>query len=228
MNIFLLCALTLLEIAGPVLADDRSKQGDVLRTVDQVVRRGPYRPDFASLSQHQVADWYRDAKFGIFLHWGVYSVPAWGSEWYAAFMYVEGSEYYNHEISSYGPLGSFGYKDFIPMFQATSFDPDDWVTLFKRAGAKFVVPVSEHHDGFSMWNNPMNSYNSVNMGPHRDTTGTGRCRPQTRLGFWLFEPSCNALVVLPKRPARSEFGCSESGVCGFIRAGHAVGDPTRH
>ena len=156
---------------GPLVADDLDKQAEILQTVDQVTKQGPFRADFASISQTQVPDWYRDAKFGIFLHWGVYSVPAWDTEWYPYYMYQQGSDEYNHQINTYGPLTSSGYKDFIPQLTGSAFDADAWVTLFKQCGAKFVVPVSEHHDGFSMWNNPLNSYNSENMGPHQDIVG---------------------------------------------------------
>src|ERR1700683_3987130 len=152
-------------------ADDLGRQADILNTINLVVQQGPYRADFASLSQNQVPDWYRDAKFGIFLHWGVYSVPAWDTEWYPHYMYESGTDEYNHQLSTYGPLTASGYKDFIPFLTGSNFDADAWVRLFKKCGARFVVPVSEHHDGFSMWNNPLNSYNAVNMGPQKDVVG---------------------------------------------------------
>ncbi len=166
-----LCAFIFFSTSAAVNADDLAKQSEILQTVDQVVAAGPYRPDFAALSSYQVPDWYRDAKFGIFLHWGVFSVPAWDTEWYPHYMYVVGSDEYSHHLATYGPLSSFGYKDFIPMFTGSQFDPDAWAELFKSAGAKFIVPVAEHADGFSMWNNPLNAYNSLNMGPHVDSTG---------------------------------------------------------
>ena len=81
-------------------------------------------------------DWYRDAKFGIFIHWGVYSVPAFGNEWYPRQMYVEGSPEYKHHIATYGPQDKFGYKDFIPMFKAEHFDPAAWAELIQKGGRK--------------------------------------------------------------------------------------------
>ena len=86
-------------------------------------QNGQFRADWNSLSQYQVPDWYRDAKFGIFIHWGVYSVPAFGSEWYPRQMYTAGSKENEHQVSLYGPLTKFGYKDFIPMFKAQHYDP---------------------------------------------------------------------------------------------------------
>jgi alpha-L-fucosidase len=90
----------------------------ILADVDRGIHDGPFRPDWNSLSQYKVPDWYGDAKFGIFIHWGVYSVPAFGSEWYPREMYLQGSEVNKHHVSTYGPLTKFGYKDFIPMVQS--------------------------------------------------------------------------------------------------------------
>lgn len=121
-----------------------------------------------SLSQYNIPEWYQDAKFGIFIHWGVYSVPAFGNEWYPRNMYIQGTEEFKHHVATYGPHTQFGYKDFIPMFKGELFDPDDWAKLFKKAGAKFVVPVAEHHDGFPMYACSFTRWNADRMGPHRD------------------------------------------------------------
>jgi alpha-L-fucosidase len=122
----------------------------VLKEVENTIRQGPFRADWQSLQKYDVPEWYRDAKFGIFIHWGVYSVPAFGDEWYPRMMYVEGSKEYKYHIATYGPQSKFGYKDFIPSFKAEKFDPAAWAHLFKESGAKYVVPVFEHHDGFAM------------------------------------------------------------------------------
>ncbi|MGH9553195.1 MAG: alpha-L-fucosidase, partial [Terriglobales bacterium] len=90
----------------------------ILNDVDRVAHQGPFRPDWESLQKYQVPGWYKDAKFGIFIHWGVYSVPAFGNEWYPRNMYRKDSEEYQHHIATYGPQDKFGYKDFIPMFKA--------------------------------------------------------------------------------------------------------------
>src|SRR5690349_6380265 len=123
----------------------------ILKEVDQVNHDGPFRADWQSLQSYQVPDWYKDAKFGIFIHWGVYSVPAFGSEWYPRQMYIQGSPEYQHHIATYGAQDKFGYKDFIPMFKAQNYDPQAWARLFKESGAQYVVPVFEHHDGFQMY-----------------------------------------------------------------------------
>ena len=143
----------------------------LLKDVDQADHQGPYRPDWDSLQKYEVPDWYRDAKFGIFIHWGAYSVPAFGSEWYPRMMYVKDSPEYKHHVETYGPQDKFGYKDFIPKFKADHFDPAAWAELFKKAGAKYVVPVAEHHDGFAMYDSSVSDWTVTKMGPHRDTTG---------------------------------------------------------
>lgn len=124
-----------------------------------------------SLETYTIPDWFRDAKFGIFIHWGVYSVPSYGSEWYPRNMYDKGSDEYKHHIATYGEQKKFGYKDFIPMFKAEKFDPEAWVELFRKAGAKYVVPVAEHHDGFAMYKTALSKWNAAEMGPKRDIIG---------------------------------------------------------
>ena len=148
-----------------------SERAALLKRVDSVDQQGPFRPDWESLQKYEVPEWYKDAKFGIFIHWGVYSVPAFGNEWYPRNMYVEGSAEYKHHLATYGPEDKFGYKDFIPMFKAEHFDAAAWAQLFKKAGARYVVPVAEHHDGFAMYDSVLSDWTVVKMGPHRDTTG---------------------------------------------------------
>jgi alpha-L-fucosidase len=131
----------------------------------------PFHDSWASLAAYRTPDWFRDAKFGIFLHWGVYSVPAFGNEWYSRNMYIEGNPAHEHQVKTYGPLSSFGYKDFIPMFKAEHFNAQEWVDLFAQAGARYVVPVAEHCDGFAMYASAMTPYNVAQMGPKRDTAG---------------------------------------------------------
>ena len=135
-----------------------------------------YQPEWESLAQHQsVPDWMRDAKFGIYVHWGVYSVPAYGNEKYMKHMYkdtgfsVFGT--YKRHKAIYGPLTEFGYEDFIPMFKAKKFNADKWAMLFKQGGARFAGLVGEHHDGFSMWASKVTPFNAKDMGPHQDIVG---------------------------------------------------------
>ena len=142
-----------------------------LQIINQVIEQGNYKDTWESLSGHPLPDWYRQGKFGIFIHWGVYSVPAFGSEWYSRNMYIQGSPEYEHHRKTYGPHKEFGYKDFIPMFQAERFDPEEWACLFEKAGARYVVPVAEHHDGFQMYKSELSHWNVCEMGPKRDTLG---------------------------------------------------------
>jgi alpha-L-fucosidase len=146
-------------------------RSSILKEVESVAHQGPFRPDWESLEKYEAPEWYKDAKFGIFIHWGVYSVPAFGSEWYPRNMYREDSEEYKHHIATYGPPDKFGYKDFIPLFKAEHFDPATWAKLFKEAGAKYVVPVAEHHDGFAMYDSGLSDWTAAKMGPHRDVIG---------------------------------------------------------
>ena len=144
---------------------------EYLKTIERVIAQGPYTDSWESLSRYRVPEWYKNQKFGIFIHWGAYSVPAFGSEWYPRNMYVQGSREYEHHLKTYGPHKDFGYKDFIPLFKAERFDPDAWAELFSQAGARYVVPVAEHHDGFQMYKSDLSEWNAAEKGPCRDTTG---------------------------------------------------------
>ena len=148
-----------------------ARRSRILEDVAKGDRSGPFQPNWDSLQNYQVPRWYLDAKFGIFLHWGVYSVPAFGSEWYPRNMYREGSDEFKHHVATYGPQSKFGYKDFIPNFRAEKFDPKAWAELFRAAGVKYVIPVAEHHDGFAMYSTDLNDWCAAKMGPHRDIVG---------------------------------------------------------
>ncbi len=143
----------------------------ILRRVDIGNGDGPFRPDWQSLRGYRVPGWYLDAKFGIFIHWGPYSVPGFGSEWYPREMYRPGTSAYDHHRKTYGPQDRFGYKDFLADFTASRFDPVDWADLFRRAGAQFVVGVGEHHDGFPMYATDLTRWNAARYGPRRDVIG---------------------------------------------------------
>ncbi len=147
---------------------DRKKY---LQKIDEVIAAGPYKADWNSLGGRTIPRWMFNGKFGIFIHWGVYSVPAFGNEWYPRSMYIKDSAEYNHHIKTYGPHSEFGYKDFIPMFTADRFNPDEWAELFALAGAKYCVPVAEHHDGFQMYKSDVSRWNAYEMGPKRDILG---------------------------------------------------------
>ena len=121
--------------------------------------------------KHEAPQWMRDGKFGLFFHWGVYSVPACENEWYSRNMYLKGCKQNLWHEQHYGKLSEFGYKDFIPLFKAEHFDPDAWADLVKLSGAKYAGPVSEHADNYSLWNSKVNPINSVKTGPRRDIAG---------------------------------------------------------
>ncbi len=134
---------------------------------------GPFKPTIESLLHYECPEWFRDAKFGIYIHWGVYSVAEFG-EWYGRQMYEEGKETYLYHLENYGHPSEFGYIDFIPMWKAENFDADEMVKLFKDAGARYFTPCAVHHDGFDLWDSKHNEWNSVNMGPKKDLIGMMR------------------------------------------------------
>ncbi len=142
-----------------------------LADIEEVIANGPYSDDWESLAAYEVPDWYKKLRFGIFIHYGLFAVPAYDNEWYPRNMYVKDSRAYKHHIETYGPHTKFGLKDFIPMFKAENFDADRWAKIFKKSGAQYVVPVAEHHDGFQMYETELSSYNAVDMGPHKNILG---------------------------------------------------------
>ena len=145
-----------------------------------------FEPNWESLGQHETPEWFENSVLGIYFHWGIYSVPAFGC-WGGRNMYqpeggtseawghIDKTKYkntYDYVKKVYGEPGTeFGYKDFIPMFKAEKWDPDEWAELFKESGADFAGPVAIHHDGFAMWDSEYIEYNSMNMGPKRDIVG---------------------------------------------------------
>lgn len=150
---------------------DKMTTNEYLNLIDKVNENGKYKADWSSLSQHKVPEWYMHDKLGVFIHWGVYSVPAFGCEWYSRGMYEKGTREFEHHRKTWGEQKDFGYKDFIPMFKAEKFNAAEWVTLFKKAGMKYVMPVAEHHDGFAMYDTQFNRWNAKEMGPCRDVIG---------------------------------------------------------
>ena len=136
-----------------------------------------YQPNWDSLCRHEIPDWLKDAKFGVYTHWGVYSVPAHGGPDYIRNLY-EGSRtdekgVYSYHTEKYGPLEKFGYKDFIPLFTAPKFNADEWVGLMHEAGAKFGGICLVHHDGFLLWDSKVNRWNSPRTWG-RNATSTAR------------------------------------------------------
>jgi alpha-L-fucosidase len=192
---------------------------------------GPVRPTWVSVRAHYtVPAWLRDGKFGIFIHWGVYAVPAHASEWYPHHMYAAKAVIAWHR-EHFGPQDKFGYKDFIPLFKARHYDPAAWAALFKEAGARYVVPVAEHHDRFAMYDSALTQWDAMDMGPHRDLIGelakAVRAQglvfglSQHRIEHWsfmwpadglatdLFDPACAAFYGPPQPPADGTVGNQE-------------------
>jgi len=130
---------------------------------------GPFEPTWESLKEnYRVPRWFAGAGFGLFMHWGLYSVPAHHNEWYEKHMY--GAERQWH-ADHFGPQDKFGYKDFIPLFTCSNWNPDAWADLFKKSGARFVIPTAQHHDNFAMWDSAATPFNAMQMGPKRDLIG---------------------------------------------------------
>ncbi len=131
---------------------------------------GPFQPQFESLAQYQCPEWFRDAKLGIWAHWGPQAVPMMG-DWYARRMYIEGDADYKDHLERWGHPSEHGYKDLIPLWKAEKWDPDRLMALYKKAGARYFVSMGSHHDNFYLWNSKLHEWNSVNMGPKRDVVG---------------------------------------------------------
>ena len=130
---------------------------------------GPFAPTWDSLKEnYKVPQWFIGAKFGLFMHWGLYSVPAHHNEWYEKHMYGADRQWH---ADHFGPQDKFGYKDFIPLFTQSNFNADAWAELFKKSGAKFVIPTAQHHENFAMWDSAVTPFNAMQMGPHRDLIG---------------------------------------------------------
>jgi alpha-L-fucosidase len=134
------------------------------------VAKGPFQPTAESLTQYQYPDWFRDAKFGIWAHWGPQAVPMQG-DWYARKMYQQGQADYNDHLQRWGHPSVTGYKDIIPLWKAEKWDPDRLMQLYKKAGAKYFVSMGSHHDNFFLWDSKLHRWNAVQMGPHRDVVG---------------------------------------------------------
>ncbi len=139
-------------------------------TAQLPIADGPFQPTMQSLQQYKCPEWFRDAKFGIWAHWGPQSVPMDG-DWYARGMYEQGSGHNKYHVANYGPPSKFGYKDIIPLWKAEKWDPERLMGLYKRAGAKYFVSMGTHHDNFFLWKSQLHRWNAVEMGPHRDVVG---------------------------------------------------------
>lgn len=167
-----------------------------LQEIDSVIANGKFKDNWSSLSQYQVPAWFKNEKFGIFIHWGPYCVPAFNNEWYSRNMYIQGTPEFEHHVKTYGAHKDFGYKDFIPLFKGEKFNAQEWAQLFKDAGARYVMPVAEHHEGFQMYKSELSHWNACEMGPKRDVLGELKaaieeqgmtfCTSSHRAEHWFF------------------------------------------
>ncbi len=146
--------------------------GTLLTKAQQLpINPGPFKPTDESLKEYKYPEWFRDAKFGIWAHWGPQAVPRQG-DWYARGMYEQGSRQNKYHVAHYGPPSKFGYKDIIPLWKAEKWDPEKLMALYKKAGAKYFVSMGSHHDNFFLWKSQLHKWNAFNMGPHKDVVGT--------------------------------------------------------
>jgi alpha-L-fucosidase len=122
-----------------------------MKPVALSIAPGPFQGTFESLTNYHCPEWFRDAKFGIWAHWGPQAVPMDG-DWYARGMYEEGNGHYKHHLANYGHPSTNGYKDIIPLWKAEKWDPDRLMALYQKAGAKYFVSMGSHHDNFFLWN----------------------------------------------------------------------------
>jgi len=137
---------------------------------EPAIAPGPFKPSAESLKQYQFPEWFRDAKLGIWAHWGPQAVPMFG-DWYAKNLYIQGHAQYKDHLERFGHPTKAGYKDIIPLWKAEKWDPDRLMALYKKAGAHYFVSMGVHHDNFDLWNSTHQEWNAVKMGPHRDVVG---------------------------------------------------------
>ena len=149
-------------------ADEAKKPEEPVKLPE--IAAGPFKPSDESLKQYKYPDWFRDAKFGIWAHWGPQAVPRHG-DWYAKKMYQEGSGDYKYHVQHYGHPSKFGYKDIVALWKAEKWEPEKLMALYKKAGAKYFVSMGTHHDNFFLWNSKIHRWNAVNMGPKKDVVG---------------------------------------------------------
>ncbi|MCD7872036.1 MAG: alpha-L-fucosidase [Clostridiales bacterium] len=138
-----------------------NKTNEYLSIVDDVINKGRFKDNWESLSQFKIPGWYREKRFGIFIHWGVFSVPATESEWYPRLMYKLGTKSNLHHKKTYGM--NFEYRNLVELFKPDKFNSDEWADIFKKSGAGYIMPVGEHHDGIKMYESSLNKWNMMNL-----------------------------------------------------------------
>lgn len=173
---YLLASMVVGSLAWPAAAAETAPPPATAAVVSPVasdtepMQTGMFEPTWESLQQYQCPEWFRDAKFGIWAHWGPQCQPEQG-DWYARGMYEEGSGKYAYHLRTYGPQSQFGFKDVIHAWQAENWDPDKLVALYKQAGAQYFFAMANHHDNFDNYDSKYQPWNAVNMGPRKDLIG---------------------------------------------------------
>ncbi|HTL69616.1 MAG TPA: alpha-L-fucosidase [Lacunisphaera sp.] len=167
---FLLVAFAVAAASVPAQIPSTAAPTVIVSTAAEPVASGPFQPAWASLQHYQVPAWFRDAKFGIWAHWGPQCEPEHG-DWYAREMYGEGSSDYQFHVAHFGHPSKFGFKDVIHAWKAEHWDPDRLLALYKRAGAEYFFALANHHDNFDNFDSKYQPWNSVNMGPQKDLIG---------------------------------------------------------
>jgi len=180
--------LSILSIAFVLISLNMSAQDNkmvVVNTEKEPVALGKFEPSWESLSQYKVPDWFRNAKFGIWAHWGPQCQAEQG-DWFARGMYAEGSDYYNWFVKHYGPQSKFGFKDVIHDWKAENWNPEKLVKLYKEAGAQYFFAMANHHDNLDLWDSKYQEWNSVRVGPKKDImTGWANAAKKFKLPFGI-------------------------------------------
>jgi alpha-L-fucosidase len=190
-----LCIITLIIFIGQLLAAQNEFQSPV-RSGNEPMDSGIFQATWQSLQQYKVPDWFRNAKFGIWAHWGPQCQPEQG-DWYARFMYEQGSNQYNWQVAHYGHPSIAGFKEVIHDWKAERWDPEKLVALYKRAGAQYFVAMANHHDNFDMWNSRYQEWNSVRVGPKKDIlAGWSKAAKTNNLPFGVSIHAAHAWIWL--------------------------------
>jgi alpha-L-fucosidase len=173
----------LMMLIGPVHAEDTNAVFRVVSTADEPMAPGRFAPTWESLKQYQCPEWFRDAKFGIWAHWGPQCEPEDG-DWYARLMYFTNTAQYKFHLAHYGSPKDFGFKDVIHEWKAQNWDPDKLLSLYQRAGAQYFMALADHHDNFDNWDSKYQPWNSVNVGPRQDLIG-GWAKAARKYGLYF-------------------------------------------
>ena len=191
-------------------------------------RETPYEPNWKSLSKHQTPEWFRDAKFGIYTHWGPNTVAAedasgnW-AQWFGMRMYMKSNPTFEFSKNKFGDQDTFGYKDFIPMFKGEKFDAEKWAQLFKDAGAKFAGPVAIHHDNFAMWDSKFTRWNSVKKGPNKDIVG--ELEKEIKARNMYFMTSFHHAYAWAYYDSAFKYDAADTAYAGLYTTPHKPGTP---